>query len=276
MHWLHWNRIFLSLFLISIASQLADAADGPRDVLKRIGIRPQVGNQIPLDASFINHDGEPITLGQAVDGKPTVLCLVYFSCPMLCNLTSDGLVKSVIDVPAEVGKDFNVVMISFDPRDKPVQAAAARKTALTRYDRVGAENGWYLLTANQASIDTITQAVGFDYHWDETLQQFAHPAGLVVISPQGKITGYLDGVQYSSSNLGEQLQAAAMGKSQTEPPQTFMRCYLYDPTTGKFGAAVQWTVRAFGLLTVLAMAIGITKMMLRKDKKDNPIQNSDG
>lgn len=240
------------------------AQESPRQVLSQIGITPKLNAQVPLDVSLVDHRGQRMQLGDVLGQRPTVLCLVYFRCPMLCNLTADGLVRTVVEMPESVGRDFDVLMVSFDPLDGPEGAAAARQTALQRYDRPRAEQGWDAMTGETPAIAALTRSVGFHYRWDPELKQYAHAAGLIVLTPEGRVSSYLDGVQFSPAELSSAIRRAAAGKIASSEPQSFMRCYLYDPTTGRFGAAVQWTVRALGALTVLGLAIGVAAMILRE------------
>lgn len=232
----------------------------PRDKLESAWIEPHVGQTLPLSAEFINHTGKTIQLGDIVGKRPVVLCLVYFECPMLCKLAADGLVRSVASLPKNVGQDFDVAFVSFDPRDTPERASAAREHALHQYARPETEEGWHFLTGTEASIDQIAQAVGFHYSWDDETQQFAHATGIMLITPDGQISEYLDGVNFSPRQLSSAIDRAANNELTESGATLFMRCYLYDPTTGKFGAAVQWTVRALGVATVLALAILIFRL----------------
>lgn len=230
-------------------------ADQPREILDSVGIDPHMGATLPMDARFRDHEGNPVVLGDLLGERPVVLCLVYFDCPMLCKLAADGLVRTVAGLPETVGQDFDVMLVSFNPADTPERADAARKHALNNYSREGSAAGWHFLTGSQESIDALTKAVGFHYAWDEASQQFAHASGLTIISPTGVITEYLDGVQFSPRELISAVDRAAKNQIAETPPTSFVRCYLYDPTTGKFGAAVQWTVRVLGLLTVAGLGL---------------------
>lgn len=225
----------------------------PRDKLESAWIEPHVGQTLPLSAEFIDHRGQTLQLGQIVGKRPCLLCLVYFECPMLCKLAADGLVRSVASLPQRVGTDFDVLFVSFDPRDTPSRAFAAREHALGQYARAGTEVGWHFLTGTQANIDQITEAVGFHYLWDDATKQFAHATGIMIINSDCRISEYLDGVNFSPRELSSAIQRAANNQLTERGETLFMRCYLYDPTTGKFGAAVQWTIRALGGATVLAL-----------------------
>ncbi|GAA4468001.1 SCO family protein [Novipirellula rosea] len=232
----------------------------PRQILDTARIEPQMGASLPLTGEFRDHSGHTVVLSELLGKRPIVLCLVYFDCPMLCKLAADGLVRTVASLPETVGQDFDVLLISFDPHDTPERADAARQLALKNYARSGADAGWHFLTGSQVEIDRVTSAVGFHYVWDDASKQFAHASGLIVVSPEGVITEYLDGVQFSPRALISAVHRAGNNEVFTQSPTSFVRCYLYDPTTGKFGATVQWTIRAMGLLTVLALATLIVRL----------------
>lgn len=246
----------------------------PRDTLEAAKIEPHVGQVLPLAAEFRDHRGQKVQLGELVGQRPLVMCLVYFKCPMLCKLTADGLIRAVASVPENVGENFDVVVVSFDPRDTPRRASAARDHALGRYARADSAAGWHFLTGSQENIDLLTEAVGFQYVWDEQSKQFAHAAGLVIVSPDGVITEYLDGVNFSPRNLMAAVNRAAENQLTERPLTSFVRCYLYDPTTGKFGAAIQWTIRALGVATVLGLILGMYSLSRRKTRDEEGVDRS--
>ena len=251
-----------SIWSATCASK-CQAQDQPRDVLKRASIEPRVGQSLPLTAEFRDHLGRTAPLSDIVGKRPLVLCLVYFECPMLCKLAADGLVRSASSVPEYVGQDFDIAMISFDPRDTAERASAARKHALEQYARPETAAGWHFLTGSQENIDLLTEAVGFRYAWDQNSRQFAHAAGLMIIAPDGVIAEYMDGIQYSPRDLVSAVNRSARNELTERPPTSFVRCYLYDPTTGQFGAAVQWTIRVLGIGTVLAMIAAVYSLNRR-------------
>lgn len=246
----------------------------PRDKLEAAKIEPQVGHSLPRTAEFRDYLGRPVRMSELVGKRPLVLCLVYFECPMLCKMAADGLVRSVSSVPENVGQDFDVVIVSFDPRDTPRRASAARDHALSQYAREGTDGGWHFLTGSQENIDLLTDAVGFRYVWDEESKQFAHAAGLIIISPDGVITEYLDGVNFSPRDLISAVNRAGRNEL-TEPASvSFVRCYLYDPTTGKFGSAVQWTIRVLGIATILALVLGMFRLNRRNKQRERGVDRS--
>ncbi len=284
--WLQTAAVFVLAFLVAVLAattaaraqlqpgdqQLSSDGDSPvplgyssaqiqpREKLQAAWIDPQVGRSLPLDVPFIAHDERSTNLREVLGQRPVVLCLVYFECPMLCRLAADGVMRAVSSMSEQVGQDFDVIFISFDPRDTPARARAARDHALSQYTRAGAKAGLHFLTGSQASIDAITRAVGFHYAWDEATQQFSHAAGLMIVAPDGVITEYLDGVNFSPRSLASAVERAQRNELTQTQALAFVRCYLYDPTTGKFGAAVQWTIRALALATVAFIGAAIVRM----------------
>lgn len=224
------------------------------EVLKKVGIEQKLGGQIPLDLSFRDESGREVKLGEYFkDGKPVVLTLVYYECPMLCNQVLNGVVGTLQALSFTPGKEFEVVTVSFDPREGPDLAAAKKETYLKRFGRAGAERGWHFLTGDKDSIDRLAQSVGFHYVWDEQSKQFAHASAIMVATPEGRLSHYLYGIEYSPKDLRLALVESSKGKIGSPVDELILYCYHYDPTTGKF-APVMALLRAAGVLTVFGLA----------------------
>src|SRR5262249_18580476 len=173
------------------------AEDSPPPLIRDVGSDQRLNEQVPLDLKFTDEAGRTVRLGDYFDGKPVILVLAYYRCPMLCTEVLNGLVRALLDVPLDIGKDFRVVTVSFDPREKPELAAAKKKTYLERYGRSGAEAGWHFLTGDEEPIRRLTEAVGFRYVYDERNDQFAHASGILVLTPTGKVSRYFYDVRYA-------------------------------------------------------------------------------
>jgi len=234
-----------------------------------VGFEQKLNEPIPMDVVFKDESGRDIALGDYFTGKPVILNLVYFRCPMLCNMAMDGLIRSLRGMNLSAGQDFTVVTVSFDPREGPTLAAGARDTALRRYGREGAADGWHFLTGDQPSIDTLADAVGFDYTWDEQRGQYAHPAVLVVATPDGKLSRYFSGIEYPARDLRLGLVEASDGKIGTAADHVLLMCYQYDPTTGKYGLVIMNIIRIAGTATLLLLAASIYMMATRVVPCDN-------
>ena len=192
-------------------------------------------------------------LGDYFGKKPVVLSLVYYQCPMLCTISLNGLAGALEVLSFVPGQEFEVLTVSFDPNEGPVLAAAKKKAYMTRYKRPEADKGWHFLTGPRDSVERLTKAVGFRYVWDAETKQFAHPAGILVATPDGKIANYLFGVEYSPKDLRLALVDAAGGKIGNAVDQVLLYCYQYDPKTGRYSAAILNLVRVGALLTVVAL-----------------------
>ncbi len=234
--------------------------------LKEIGFDQNLDQQVPLDIPFTDEQGRTVKFGDYFGSKPVVLALVYYDCPMLCTQVLNGLASSLGVLSLDIGKDFQVVTVSFDPREKPPLAAAKKAGYIERYHRPGAALGWHFLTGDQASITRLTKAVGFRYVWDDGLKQFAHPTGIMVLTPQGKVSRYLFGIEYGPRDLRLALVDASAEKIGTAVDQVLLFCYHYDPETGKYGFAIMNALRIAGVATVLGLGAFIV-VMVRREKR---------
>lgn len=234
----------------------AGVSNGMPEALKEVGIEQRLGEQLPLEAVFKDENGQPVKLGSYFQkGRPIILALVYYECPMLCNEILNGLTGSLKGMSFDAGKEFDVVAISFDAREneKPDLAKNKKASYMERYGRPGTENGWHFLTGEQASIDAVTKAVGFNYRWDEKTNQFAHAGGITVITPDGKLSKYFYGIDYAPKDLKFALMESAENKVGSIADKLLLYCYHYDPASGTYGFAVLRALRVAGVLTLLAM-----------------------
>jgi protein SCO1/2 len=247
------------------------AGNGLPPVLNNVGIEQKLGEQLPLDTPVTDEDGKTVAFGSLFKtGRPVVLALVYYECPMLCNEVLNGLTGSLKGISLDAGKDFDVIALSFDARenDKPELAKNKKAAYLERYGRTNAGTGWHFLTAQQSSIDAITKAAGFNYRWDEKSNQFAHAGGVMVVTPQGKMSRYFYGIDYSPRDLKLGLIDSAENKVGSAADKLLLYCYHYDPATGKYGLAVLSVIRLGAVLTLLGMgAMGF--VFWRRNKKVN-------
>jgi protein SCO1 len=232
--------------------------------LREIGFDQKLNQPVPLDTEFVDESGRQVRLGDYFGSKPVVLAFVYYDCPMLCTQVLSAMTSSLNLLSLDAGKDFEVVAVSFDPRETPAQAAARKTTALERYDRPGAADGWHFLTGTETAIERLTKAAGFRYVWDEQTQQFAHPTGIIVLTPDGRLARYLFGIDYGPRDLRLALVEASEGTIGTAVDSLVLFCYHYDPMTGRYGLAVMRTLRIAGAATVIAIAAFIGIMIRRE------------
>jgi protein SCO1 len=238
--------------------------------LRDIGFDQHIGDVAPLDASFLDESGRPVRLGGYFGKRPVVLVFAYYDCPMLCTLVINGLSSALNILSLAPGQDFEIVTISFDPHDTPATAAAKKAVYLERYKRPGASAGWHFLTGDRASIETVTKAAGFRYTWDEQTKQFAHPTGVMVLTPEGRFARYLFGIEYGPRDLRFAIVEASAGKVGTPADALLLYCYHYDPMTGRYGLAIMRAIRLAGVGTVLALATFIIVMLRRERMPEAP------
>jgi protein SCO1/2 len=235
-------------------------------VLKQVNIEQRLNNQLPLDLKFRDEAGREVRLGEYfAKGRPVALTLVYYECPMLCNQVLNGAVGAFAGLSFTAGKEFEVVTVSFDPREGPELAAQKKETYLRRYKREGAAEGWHFLTGDKASIDALAEAVGFRYVWDEQSQQFAHASALMVATPQGRLSHYFYGIEYAPKDLRLAFVEASEGKVGSPVDSLLLFCYHYDPAAGRF-APVMGVLRAAGVLTVFGV-VALILYLVRKTRR---------
>ena len=233
-------------------------------IFKDVGFDQRLNEQVPLDLAFRDEGGRPVRLGDYFGGKPVILSLVYYNCTTLCPMILDGLVRSLNPVSFDIGKQFSVLTVSFDPRETPAQAAAKKAEYVRRYRRPGAADGWHFLTGEEAAIRQLTQAVGFRYVYDAKTEQFAHAAGILMLTPQGKVARYFYGFDFSPRDLRLGLIEAAAYTIGTPIDQVLLYCYHYDPLTGQYGLIIMNALRLSALATVLALGTFILVMFRRE------------
>jgi protein SCO1/2 len=233
--------------------------------LREIGFDQKIDQQLPLDARFRDDQGRDVTLGSYYGQRPVLLAFVYYTCPMLCTQVLNAMTATISTLSLDAGKDFELVLVSIDPRETPAQAAAKKAEYLHRYKRPGAEAGWHFLTGTEPEIKRVTQAAGFRYAWDEQTQQYAHPTGIIVTTTDGRLARYLFGIEYGPRDLKLALVDASEGKVGSFADQLLLFCYHYDPMTGRYGIYVMRTLRIAGVATVLCIGTFIV-VMLRREK----------
>jgi protein SCO1 len=221
--------------------------------LENVGIEQRLDAQVPPDLAFVDEAGRSIKLGDYFGNKPLILNLVYYNCTMLCGEALAGLAGAMKMVKFDVGNQFDVVTVSFNPQETPQQAAAKKKEFVKRYGRAGADSGWHFLTGAADSINALTQAVGFQYQYDPKNNQYAHATAIMVLTPQGRISRYFYGVDFPPKDLRMGLVEASEGKIGNLTDQVLLYCYHYDPATGKYGAVVSNLLKLGGALTLLLL-----------------------
>jgi protein SCO1 len=246
-------------------------ANGIPEPLKKVGIEQRLGEALPLDAEFKDENGRIVKLGDYFGkGRPVIIALVYYECPMLCNQVLNGLTGSLKGVSFDAGKEFDVIAVSFDARenDKPELAKNKKASYMGRYGRPGTENGWHFLTGSQGSIDAITKAAGFGYEWDEKSSQFAHGSAIMIATPEGKLSRYFYGIDYSPKDLKFGIIESAESKVGSVADELMLYCFHYDPSTGKYGFQILSALRMTAVATVLGMGL-MGFVFWRRNKRVN-------
>ena len=222
-------------------------------MLENVGIEQHLDTQIPPDLTFRDDTGKTVKLGDYFGRKPMILNLVYYNCPMLCGEELAGLASAMRLLKFDVGNEFDVITVSFDPRETPEIAAAKKKDFVGRYGRAGAASGWHFLTGQPDSINALTKAVGFQYQYDPKINQFAHATAIMVLTPQGRISRYFYGVEFPPKDLRMGLVEASQGKIGNVVDEVLLYCYHYNPETGKYGAIVTNILRLAAAATILIL-----------------------
>jgi protein SCO1/2 len=236
------------------------------EALQSVGIEQKLDQMAPLNLVFRDEANRPVALSTFFHGKPVLLALVYYRCPMLCTQILNGVVSSLKAVSFDPGRDFEVVSVSFDPKDTPDLAAAKKESYMRRYGRANTANGFHFLTGDQVSIKALTDAVGFHYKYDPATDQFAHASGIMILTPEGRLSRYFYGVEYAPRDLRLGLVEASANKIGTPVDEVLLFCFHYDPATGKYGAIAVNTLRAAGAGFVLICG-GFLLLALRREHR---------
>jgi len=234
-------------------------------LLKDVGIDQKLNNRLPLDLHFRDETGRDVRLGDFFGAKPVIVTPVYYGCPMLCTQILNGLVSGLKPVSFNAGEQFDVVAVSFDPSETPDLALKKKDSYVKRYGRAGSQSGFHFLTGDEAAIQALTSALGFRYTYDRNSKQFAHASGLMVSTPEGRISRYLYGVDYAPRDLRLALVEAAERKIGTPVDQLLLFCYHYDPATGKYGAVAMNFLRLAAAATVLGIGVLLT-ILFRQER----------
>jgi protein SCO1 len=234
-------------------------------VLRSVGIDQKMGAQVPVNLPFLDESGHSVTLSQYL-GKPVILALVYYQCPSLCNMVLNGVLRSVKNLSLTAGNEYDIVAVSFDPRETSEMAAAKKASYVKGYNRPGAEQGWHFLTGPEASSKTLAEAIGFHYAYDAVSNQYAHGSAIMLLTPDGRVARYFYGIDYQARDVKLGLVEASDRRIGSAIDAVMLYCYHYDPSNGKYGMLVMNVLRVAGLVTVVTLA-GFMIVMFRRDFK---------
>ena len=233
--------------------------------LQNVGIEQHLDAQVPAGLAFTDESGRLVKLGDYFGKKPLILNLVYYRCPMLCGEVLSGLTGAMKMIKFNAGNEYDVITVSFDPKETPQAAAEKKQEYLKRYGRPGAANGWHFLTGSADSINALTKSVGFQYQYDPKINQYAHATAIMVLTPGGRISRYFYGVDFPPKDLRMGLVEASSGKIGNPVDQVLLYCYHYDPATGKYGAVVSNMLKVGAGLTIVLLG-GMLVIFFRLEK----------
>ena len=266
--------MMVALFLMVGVTASAQTNELPK-LPGKVAIQQKLGWEVPLDLTFRDEQGKIVRLRDYFRGKPVLLNFVYFNCPMLCPMTLEGLTSSLTEMKFNVGKEFDIVTVSIDPRDKPSQAAAFKDRYVRKYGRLDAAYGWHFLTGTDSNIKRLADSVGFQYAYDVKRDQFAHAAAVLVLTPQGRTSRYFYGFEFKPRDLRLAVVEASGGKIGSATDQFLLLCYHYDPAIGKYSRNAMNFVRAGGVATLMILTSFVV-VMLRREKAQPHSRPADG
>ena len=259
------ETVAAAVLILALLGGPGRADDLRPPALRGVGLEQRLDAALPLDLPFRDESGAAVRLGDYFGHGPVILTLVYYECPMLCTEVLNGLVKSLGVLSFDIGKDLTVVTVSFEPHDTPAVAAAKKAAVLARYGRPEAAGGWHFLVGDEPAITRLAETVGFHYAYDAANRQYAHATAIMLVTPDGRLSRYLYGVEYSPRDLRLGLVEASANRIGSVVDQVLLFCFHYDPASGKYGAVVMNLVRLGGVATVLALGTGI--MVLRRRER---------
>src|SRR5450432_1268971 len=248
----------------TIPGNVGASSSGLPVALRNVGFEPPLNGQLPLALGFKDETGRDVRLSDYFGRKPVLLALVYYGCPMLCNQVEQGVVGSLKMLSFNAGRDFDVVFVSFDPRESPDMAAQKKVSALSHYGRPDTAAGWHFLTGTKESIDSLTHAANFRYSFSEKTGIFAHASGIMLLTPDGRISRYFYGVEYPARDVRLGLVDASAGKIGTPIDHVLLFCYRYDPSSARYSTSILKIIRLGGVLTIVCI-VGSILIFRRRD-----------
>lgn len=260
------RRTTLPLMLLLASSVFADTSTTPPKLPGEVKAEQNLNAVIPMDLMFRDEAGRVVRLRELFHGKPVLLNFMYYRCPMLCSMAMENVASALTELKFDIGRDYDVITVSIDPRDTPKEAAEKKEKYIKRYGRFESESGWHFLTGHESAIKSLTNTVGFRYAYDMEQDQFAHPTMLIVLTAQGRISRYLYGFDYKGRDLRLALVEASANKIGSATDQLLLLCYHYDPVTGKYTRSTMNAVRAGSMATVAGIA-GFVFISIRRERR---------
>jgi protein SCO1/2 len=255
------------IFAQTVPDNVGQTSSNMPVILKNVAFRPELNGQVPLDTAFRDESGKSVQLGQYFhQQKPVLLAFVYYGCPMLCTQLEQGVVGSLRMLSFNPGRDYEVVFVSFDERDTPEMAAAKKNTAMDHFRRKETAAGWHFLTGSKESIAAVTNSANFHFNFDAKNNLFAHASGIMLLTPEGRISRYFYGVEFPGRDLRLGLVDASQGKIGTPVDKMLLFCFQYDPSTARYSATILGIMRVLALMTVAGLLLMIV-IYRQRDKR---------
>jgi protein SCO1/2 len=256
----------ISVALLIASADFASAQETQEQIAARAGLEQKLNAQVPLDAVFRDEHGAAVTLGSFFNGKPVILVLAYYECPNLCTLVLNGVLQTAHELKFDAGKEYEIVVVSFDARERPALAAAKKQIYIQRYGRAGASDGWHFLTGDEHAIERLASSIGYRFSYDKATSQFAHPSAIMVVTPAGKVARYFPGIEYPPRKVRLALIEASHERVGSLTDRVFLLCFHYNPATGKYGLLIGRVMQVAGIGTAAALA-GYVLWMLRRERR---------
>lgn len=264
------NALCLTTLALAVALPgLPTAAQVPQilpQAVQEVGIDQRLNEQVPLDLEFQDETGRTVRLGDYFGRKPVLLTLVYYKCPMLCTMVLNGVVRTLRPLSFSAGKEFELVTVSISPTETPAQAAEKKAIHVRSYGRPGSAEGWHFLTGEEEAIRRLTEAVGFRYTFDPETGLYAHASGMILLTPEGRLSRYFYGIEYSARDLRLAVIEASESRIGSPVDRVLLYCYQYDPTTGKYGLVIMRVIRVAGIATLLLLG-GFILLSIRRERR---------
>ncbi len=265
--------MLITIALIGATPNTADAQPKAAGITSEVGFDQNLGADVPLDLPFRDEAGREIRLSDLFGKRPVIVVPVYYGCPLLCGQVLAGLTRGLKPLSLDAGKDFDVIAFSINPEEGPALATSKKEAYLERYDRPGTESGWHFLTADDTSIKALTTTIGFRYTYNPSTKLYAHAAGIVVVTPDGRVARYFYGIDYPPKELELDLKRAQSGHVGAPIGRLLLLCYDYDAATGKYTLSIVRLIRVLGTSTALALA-GFVLFMFRREAKQRRLNRS--
>jgi protein SCO1/2 len=252
----------LLILLFCLTNAIAQTTQ--EQIAAHAGLEQKLNAQVPFDTVFRDEHGKPINLGTFFGSKPVIFALAYYQCPNLCALVLNGILQTSNELRFDAGKEYEIVVVSFNPHDRPALAAAKKQTYVERYGRSGASLGWHFLTGTEQNINRVAESVGYRFAYDENTRQYAHPSGIMVLTPSGKVARYFPGIEYPPREVRLALIEASHERIGSLADRVFLLCFHYNPATGKYGLLISHVMQVAGIGTAAVLAAYIAFMLHRE------------